>query len=71
MTNGNDESQDDEQTRESLGAKVSPDLKQRVRILAAHKGINMSEYVRQAVEKQVEEDLEEGNSTSLAPQIAD
>lgn len=58
-----DESPDGDQT-ESLGAKVTPELKQKVRIIAAHKGISMSEYVRAAVEDQVEEDLEDGDFRS-------
>lgn len=47
----------------SLGTKVDPDLKQQVRIVSAHKGISMSQYVREAVEEKLQEDLDEGNST--------
>jgi len=57
---------DSEEQTESLGAKVTPSFKQRVRVAAAHKGMNMSEYVRSAVEDAVEEDMESGDFRSPA-----
>jgi predicted DNA-binding protein len=52
---------------ESIGAKVSEEFKQRVRLAAARKGMSMSEYIREAVETQLEEDEEaEGNSEPAA-----
>lgn len=55
----------------SLGTKVDEEFKSRVRIIAAHKGISMSQYVKEAVEERVEEDLEEGNSISPVTMTAD
>ena len=59
MNDGTDD-ETEEQT-ESLGAKVTPSFKQRVRVVAAHQGMNMSEYVRRAVQDAVEEDEQSGD----------
>jgi antitoxin component of RelBE/YafQ-DinJ toxin-antitoxin module len=55
--------------KESIGAKVDPDVKQRVRVAAAKRGMSMSEYIRQAVLDQLEDD--EGNSSTTNPATAD
>lgn len=47
--------------KESIGAKVDPEVKQEIRVTAAKQGISMSEYIRQAVLKQLRED-QEGNA---------
>jgi len=39
-------------TTEPIGAKVSPDLKRRIRLKAALSNQNMSELVREALEEQ-------------------
>jgi len=41
---------------ESIGAKVSPELKQRIRVKAAQEGMSMSAYIRKILEESVEED---------------
>ena len=51
--------------KESIGAKVDPDTKQEIRVTAAKQGMSMSEYIRQAVLKQLKED-QEGNPKTPA-----
>lgn len=63
--------EDDGEKDQSLGTKVTGEFKRDVRIVAAHKGMSMSEYVRRAVERQLEEDVAEGNTTSPAAIMAD
>lgn len=41
---------------ESIGAKVSPELKQKIRIRAAQEGMTMSEYIRSVLAETVEND---------------
>jgi predicted HicB family RNase H-like nuclease len=46
--------EDDEKV--TIGAKVSPAFKRRVRIAAAKQGQSMSQYIREAVEDRMERD---------------
>lgn len=45
----------------SIGAKVDEDTKHKIRMAAAMNDMTMSEYLREAVLAQLEEDIEEGN----------
>lgn len=49
----------------SIGAKVDEETKQKIRMAAAMHGMTMSQYLREAVLKQLDEDIDEGNSTSM------
>ena len=71
MPNESDDGDNDPDEKVSLGAKVPPDFKQEVRVMAALRGISMSQYVYEAVEQKLEEDKEEGNTISPVPQRAD
>lgn len=45
----------------AIGAKVDEETKRKIRIAAAMHDMTMSQYLREAVLQQLEEDEEEGN----------
>lgn len=47
----------------SIGAKVDKETKRKIRMAAAMNDMTMSEYLREAVLLQLEEDIDEGNSS--------
>lgn len=47
----------------SIGAKVDEETKHKIRLAAAMHDMTMSEYLREAVLSQLEEDIDEGNSS--------
>lgn len=51
---------------EAIGAKVDPETKKKIRVAAAMHDMTMSQYLREAVLQQLEEDEEEGNFQSMA-----
>jgi len=44
---------------ESIGAKVPPELKQKIRVKAAQEGMTMSNYIREVLEEATEDDIDD------------